>query len=210
MRPYNPFSLQSMTPVVKYIIIINVAVHFVKWLLMSAFGIDLNALFALNYNLPNFYGHQFITYMFLHDDSNIWHLIYNMLMLWMFGNIIENTLGSKRFLLFYLICGVGSAFTYIATNYLTSPHPQFILAGASGAVYGVMFAFGFLFPNMLVYLYFLIPIKAKYIIIFLVLVELWMGIQNNPLDNVAHFAHLGGMLFAFVCLKYWKIPRIRY
>lgn len=205
MRQFNPMSTQIMTPVVKWIIIINVALHIIK----LYFKLNLDVILGLNYGQNNFFWFQYLTHMFMHSSLGLSHLIYNMLMLWMFGSVIENILGSKRFLMFYLICGLGAAFTFqIVEAYLSTGPLRFSLIGASGAVFGVMFAFGFLFPNMRIYLYFLFPIKAKYLIIFAVIGEIWLGIQNNPMDNVAHFAHLGGMLFAFILLKYWKIPRM--
>lgn len=211
MRQYNPFGFQMMTPVVKWIIIINVALHILKIFLANIYYINLDALLGLNYGLPNFYWFQYLTHMFMHSTAGLSHLIYNMLMLWMFGTIVENYLGSKRFLLFYLICGLGAAFAFIGVEAMMSTGPvRAMLIGASGAVFGVMFAFGYLFPNMRIYLYFLFPIKAKYLIIFAAIGELWMGIQNNPVDNVAHFAHLGGMVLAFILLKIWKTPRIMY
>ena len=80
--------------------------------------------------------------------------------------------------------------------------------GASGAIYGLLMAFGFLFPNQVIYVYFLFPLKAKYLVVILGAAELFMGLQNNPADNVAHFAHLGGMIFGFILLKLWKVQRI--
>ncbi|QQS31407.1 MAG: rhomboid family intramembrane serine protease [Sphingobacteriales bacterium] len=206
-----------------------------------------------------------------------------MFTLWMFGSVLENIWGGKRFLTFYLLTGLGAAFLYSLTSYfellpdinlmnaflnnpgsdsllnLTQNH-RFVVSegfnydiykqylgfeenfskfanapdnklllndmvrfihdykeyflnlrvavGASGAVYGLLMAYGIMFPNQLLYVYFLIPIKAKYLVIILGLAELFLGMRNSPGDNVAHYAHLGGMLFGFILLRFWKQRRI--
>jgi membrane associated rhomboid family serine protease len=199
------------------------------------------------------------------------HIFSNMLALWMFGSVLENFFGSKRFLEYYILTGLGAAFLHMGVQYLEmapflqhvneyvanpsigrfsafisndvpeSLHPQFnqVLSywqsnpgnpeakqgsvaivkqlselksniptvGASGAVFGLLLAFGMMFPNALIYLYFFLPVKAKYFVFFYGLFELYSGIANNPADNVAHFAHLGGMIIGFILIKMWKIKR---
>tara|TARA_B100000767_G_scaffold155040_1_gene145810 strand:- start:152 stop:646 length:495 start_codon:yes stop_codon:yes gene_type:complete len=157
-----------------------------------------------------------------------------MFALWMFGKILENVWGGKRFLIYYMITGIGAAFVHLAVcQYqiieLANGFPELMeiakngryntgnmnslrltqlvntpTVGASGAVFGILLAFGMLFPNTLLYIYFAIPVKAKYFVIVYGIMELYAGISNNPADNVAHFAHLGGMLFGFLLLKYWQ------
>ena len=162
------------------------------------------------------------------------HLFFNMFALWMFGKILENIWGEKRFLIYYMITGIGAAFIHLLISQyqiisisnqipelvsiaiegkynpsipLSKKLTQLIITptvGASGAVFGLLLAFGMLFPNALLYLYFAIPIKAKYFVIGYGILELYAGISNNPADNVAHFAHLGGMIFGYILIKYWK------
>tara|TARA_Y100001934_G_C12140333_1_gene672231 strand:- start:479 stop:940 length:462 start_codon:yes stop_codon:yes gene_type:complete len=148
-----------------------------------------------------------------------------MFAVWMFGSHIENRWGSKRFLNYYLLTGLGAAFLhYLIFHFYTLPgipsqvysntfpltaYEYFlqnsVVVGASGSLFGILLAFGVLFPNTLLYLYFAIPIKAKYFVIGYGLLELFSGISNNPGDNVAHFAHLGGMLFGLLIFGYWKL-----
>ena len=162
------------------------------------------------------------------------HLFFNMFALWMFGKILENIWGEKRFLIYYMITGIGAAFIHLLISQyqiisisnqipelvsiaiegkynpsipLSKKLTQLIITptvGASGAVFGLLLAFGMLFPNALLYLYFAIPIKAKYFVIGYGILELYAGISNNPADNVAYFAHLGGMIFGYILIKYWK------
>jgi membrane associated rhomboid family serine protease len=188
----------------------------------------------------DFMPHQLVTHIFMH--GNFTHLFFNMFALWMFGKVLENVWGGKRFLIYYMITGLGAAAihlgvsqyeimslqTQISTtdlnrllnegknilennqNYINPIMSKLNLliytptVGASGAVFGVLLAFGMLFPNALLYIYLAIPIKAKYFVILYGLLELYAGISNNPADNVAHFAHLGGMIFGFLLIKYWR------
>ena len=165
-----------------------------------------------------------------------------MFALWMFGNTLENYWGPKRFLIYYMVTGIGAAVIQMTVAYirlvplyeLVSPDTLHLImteganalqnnqnfidpiagemnllintptVGASGAVFGILLAFGMLFPNTMLYIYFAIPIKAKYFVILYGAMELYSGLSNNPGDNVAHFAHLGGMLFGFILIKYWQ------
>jgi membrane associated rhomboid family serine protease len=174
---------------------------------------------------------QMITYMFLH--ANFWHLFFNMFGLYMFGRILEEVLGPKRFLFYYFITGLGAAIVQ-QLMWTIEIHPiiesvnaqlgngaaadllaqkemflnQFITIGASGAVFGLLLAFGMMFPDQPLFLMFIpIPIKAKYFVIGYAVFELVFGVGNFSFDNVAHFAHLGGMLFGFFVLLYWRKKR---
>lgn len=205
----------SLLPeVVKNLLIINGLFYLAK-IGLRGFGIDMESLMGLHYfKSENFHVYQIITYMFMHADFS--HIFFNMFGLWMFGTSIENLWGPKRFLIYYLITGVGAAIIHYAIihfqvlqieqssvllNYNSIPP----VIGASGSVFGVLLAFGMMFPNQYIYLYFLVPIKAKYIIIGLALYELYRGVFVQ--DNVANFAHLGGMLFGFILIKIWQKQR---
>ena len=137
--------------------------------------------------------------MFLH--AGIDHIFFNMFALWMFGYVLENYWGTRRFVTYYLICGIGAAITHIAMSLLFNM-PVAPTVGASGAVYGILLAFGMMFPNERIYLYFLMPIKAKWFVIGYAAIELFEGFFRA--DNVAHFAHLGGMLFGLILILVWK------
>jgi membrane associated rhomboid family serine protease len=244
-------------------------------------GIDLADYLGLHYFESHYFrSWQLLTHLFMHGSYNdlngtFWHIFSNMFALWMFGSVLENVWGPKRFIIFYLVCGLGAALCHLGVlhfeyssiekafhSYQENPNVanfdlflkqhvpndnQFAgrlwsfdqqwlqmpeatngpsdsklliseylyggplnkgifdepTVGASGAVFGVLFAFGYLFPNTLLYLYFLVPIKAKWIVAAYALFELYSGIRNSAGDNIAHFAHLGGMLFAFILLKIW-------
>lgn len=181
-------------PVIKFLLVSNA----VLWLLLDIFL----APFTLH-NVPifvilteylalwplghNFWPWQLLTYMFIH--GGFWHLFFNMLALWMFGTELEHGWGSKRFALFYLACGIGGGITNLLVAPLLGQAAPTV--GASGAVFGVLLAFGVMFPERPIYLYFLLPIKAKYFIAFYILLELFFGVTGTS-DGVAHFAHLGG------------------
>ena len=221
MYEYRPTrSASGLPPVVKNLLIINCLVAALGLVLWNAFKIDIADFFALYFPTSDHFGiWQPITYQFLHGNvqslnATIMHLFSNMLALWIFGTVLEPLWGSRRFLFFYLFCGVGAGLCQLGVQayQLSQMEPamrQFMVAesatvGASGAVFGILFAFGYLFPNTLLYFYFLVPIKAKWVVAGYIVFELYSGINNNPVDPVAHFAHLGGVLFAFILLKVWK------
>ncbi len=223
-QQFRNIGANSLSPVIKNLIIIN-SLMFLLTLAMERMNIDLNFVLGLFYwESPFFRPWQLITHMFMHGGFT--HLLFNMFALWMIGTPVENVLGAKKFLLLYFISGLGAAlcqmlvthfmvadFMTLAQTYpdqfaslLTQPYSPINvpMVGASGAVYGALFAFGYMFPNAIVQIYFLIPMKAKYFVAILAVIGLVSGISNSPGDNVAHFAHLGGMLFAFFILAYWK------
>jgi membrane associated rhomboid family serine protease len=148
--------------------------------------------------------------MFLHADIS--HILFNMLAVWMFGATLENAWGSRRYLIYYLVCGVGAAIIQECVWSLMPFHTLQLeylnTIGASGAVFGILFAFGWLFPDTPMFILFIpIPIRARTIVIIYALVELFAGMGNmmgTHIDNVAHFAHLGGMLFGWLLLLYWR------
>ena len=237
---YRPTSFSQLPEVVKNLLIIN-GLLFLATISLESYGINLTRWFALHqFQSEDFMPHQLITHFFMH--ANFTHLLFNMFALWMFGKILENVWGGKRFLTYYIITGFGAAIIHILfvqyqiseiSSMLNTKLVSEVLnadpttqingtpleisrmqnlyalintptVGASGAVFGILLAFGMLFPNTLLYIYFAIPVKAKYFVIFYGLIELYLGFINNPNDNVAHFAHLGGMLFGFILLKYWQ------
>jgi len=205
---------QILPPVVKNLLIINVLLFLATTTLRTQ-GIDLREILGL-YHLQsdNFKTWQIISHMFMHGDFT--HLFFNMFAVWMFGTQLENLWGSRRFLNYYILTGFGAAIVHflIFHFYELSTLPEYyqnilitkhIVLGASGCLFGLLVAFGLLFPNtMLFFLFIPFPIKAKYFVIIYGLAELYYGIQNSPSDNIAHFAHLGGMLFGFLIIKYWQ------
>jgi len=226
MNSYQkPGLLNSIPPVTRNILIINV----IAWLATLAFSrtnIDLVRMFGLHYFLSSdFKIYQLVTYMFLHDPNFWGHIFFNMFAVYMFGQVIENTWGAKRFLFFYFVTGIGaglmqefvwflnlqelSNYQFVLVEQTRVPVEeylnQFVTIGASGAVFGILIAFGMMYPNVPLMLIFLpIPIKAKYFVVLYGLVELFMGFGNFGWDNVAHFAHLGGMLFGLIMVLYWR------
>lgn len=233
--------LLDIPPVVKNIIIINVLFFLAKYGLGSAFHINLDHVLGLFFvKSTQFQPYQLVTHMFMH--GGLMHIFFNMIMLWMFGRIIESVWGPKRFFIFYFVTGLGAAFfqivvTYIRFTIVANQLPEetinivinegyqimkngqyytdgllnklnlitnSVTIGASGAVFGVVLAFGMLFPNtQLMLLFPPIPIKAKYAAVLM----LGLGIMLDFRGNVAHFAHLGGMVFGYILIKYWKKDR---
>ena len=219
---YSEFKM--MPTVTKNLIIINVLVFF-GTLVAQRYGIDLTNYLGLHFFLASdFNPAQLITYMFMHGGFT--HLFFNMFAVWMFGRILEQVWGPKRFLFYYLACGIGagliqelvqyihyetvlSAYDSVNTGYSIIPMEEYLnmmtTVGASGAVYAILLGFGMLFPNQPMFVFPLpFPIKAKYFVIGYALIELFSGLANNPGDNVAHFAHLGGMIFGFILIMYWR------
>jgi membrane associated rhomboid family serine protease len=201
-RPSFFGGFRFFPPVIKWLLIVNVAVWLLFDLLLSPFtlrGVPIFEVLAAYLALwplgTHFYPWQILTYMFMH--GGFLHLFFNMLALWMFGMELEHLWGSKRFLTFYLLCGIGGALS----NLLIAPLVGQVgpTVGASGAVFGVLLAFGVLFPDRPIYLYFFLPIRAKYFVAFYIAWELFLGVTQTS-DGVAHFAHLGGAAVGFLYL----------
>jgi len=271
---YRPARFNLLPEVVKNLLIINGIFYLATFVLKNQ-GIDLVDMLGLHYfQSEKFRSYQFVTYMFMHGSFA--HILFNMLAVWMFGAAIENIWGSRRFLTYYLLTGLGAAILHygvvyfemrpalnVVNDYIENPdieklqsfttseafrsfqsedmvgnynsfREQFnqayvsdpkaalqisvdymksfkadllnapVVVGASGAIFGLLLAYGMLFPNSLIFIYMLIPIKAKYFVIIYGALELFSGILKVPGDNVAHFAHLGGLLFGFLLIQYWK------
>lgn len=231
----------GLPPVVKNIIMVNVLLLLAYYAVRSVFGVDLNSILGLYFpKSESFKPVQILTHMFMH--AGIWHLFFNMYALFIFGQVLENVWGPKRFLIYYMVCGLGAALvheTVIAFEYakimkIISPEQlQIVLdegadilregkvytnntmqdlqlllntptVGASGAVFGILLAFGILFPNtQLMLLFPPIPIKAKYFVLAYGAIELYLAF-TQPGSNIAHAAHLGGMLFGYILIRYWR------
>jgi|SRR6218665_330192 len=273
-NPYRPSGFGYLPVVTKNIIIINVLVFLLTKVLMMQ-GFDLTAYLGLHYyQAPAFKPHQFITYIFMHGD--IRHILFNMLGVFIFGQVLEQLWGPKRYLIFYILTGLGAALAQyviiyfstgpvidaievvqnnltqksfealfnepaiqngisgsfvsefnifvnqynaalkenspralsLASQFLIDYKNQFlnsqVIIGASGSLFGLLGAFGMLFPNRELYLYFLFPVKAKWLVIAYGAFELFSGIRNDPMDNVAHFAHIGGLLVGVVIVLIWR------
>lgn len=235
--------MNNTPTVTKNLIIINVLCFFGA-IVAEKYGINLNDVLGLHYfESEKFRLYQLFTYMFMH--SGFEHIFFNMFAVWMFGRILETVWGPQRFLLYYVLCGMGAGMVQEVTQYfefvpymsdmaqLSTYAPEAIVpingvshtagqwlamyervisvptVGASGAVYAILMAFGMLFPNQEIFIFPLpMPIKAKWLIIGYFLIELGMGIMSN--DGVAHFAHLGGMIFGFLLILYWRKRGNRY
>ncbi|BCG54765.1 rhomboid family intramembrane serine protease [Alistipes indistinctus] len=212
-------------PVVKNLIIINALFFLAEVILPNGLGdLLIDKLGLYPWQSPNFRLYQLITHMFLH--GGIAHLFMNMFALWMFGRTLEYDMGSKRFLIYYMITGIGAGLLQMGVSWIEisrlqaaahemgamTPDMQSMIAvranvvtiGASGAVFGVLLAFGMMYPNAMIMLLIPpIPIKAKYFVIGYGLLELSLGFTGAQ-SGVAHFAHVGGMIFGFFLLYYWK------
>lgn len=253
MTEFRPGRFQILPTIIKNLLIINVLVFLAQITIGKDTGFLENTFALHTWQSPLFRPWQFITHMFMHGGWE--HLFFNMFALWMFGSVLENLWGPKKFLTFYLICGLGAALCHMGVLYFEMQHfidqynainissptyvqdlthfiqennflnglpsqfsnnipgfAQFLYdqklneatLGASGAIFGCLAAFGFLFPNTYIYLYFFIPIKAKWFVIFYAAFELYMTVQKSAGDNVAHIAHLGGALFGIILVYYWK------
>lgn len=266
-QQYSPQGFKMLPQGVKHLMIINVILFIASLVFRSSLNIDLDRWLALYYiGSDNFRPWQYLTYMFMH--GSIEHIFFNMFALWMFGYILENLWGTKRFLIYYLLCGIGAGVVHIlfvgissapvlaAINaYAANPSPDALLqiysthfegivnphwvtevtnawrggqvgdfgyettkalmkvyndaiigiptVGASGSIYGILLAFGMMFPNERIYLYFIMPIKAKWFVIGYAVIELITGVMGTN-DGIAHFAHLGGMLVGLILILLWR------
>jgi len=259
MQQYTPGRFSILPPVVKNLLIIN-GLFYLATIVLNRFDIHLVDILGLRYfGSDLFKPFQLVTYMFMHSDQSFTHILFNMFALWMFGYAIENFWGPKRFLIYYLITGIGAALLHYGVfylehmkflvpinDYLSNPESMEykekvayilrnltippmtaeninveivetikakildapVVVGASGAVFGILLAFGVMFPNTVIYLYFAFPIKAKWFVVLYGVLELYFGISNKGEGGVAHFAHIGGMLIGLILLKYWKVKRL--
>ncbi len=272
---YRPNAFGGLPVVTKNILIINVIMFLLTVALQSTQNIDLAKYLGLHYpTAPDFKPHQFVTYIFMHGSFS--HILFNMLAVYIFGQVLEQIWGPKRYLIFYILTGFGAALAqYIVTYFSIGPlidsiqavqnnltpdtfgelfaSPQFqrnvsddfvfefnsfikqynaalhenpgramglasqflldfknqylnahVVVGASGSLFGLLGAFGMLFPNRMLYLYFLFPVKAKWLVIAYGAIELFSGLRSNPGDNVAHFAHLGGLFVGIIIVLIWR------
>lgn len=277
-QQYSPSNFSILPPVVKNLLIINGLFFMATLAFGNFFHIDLINLLGLRYyESDQFHFYQIVTYMFMHSTENFGHIFFNMFALWMFGSTLENYWGGKKFLVYYLLTGIGAAVThYIVVYFQISPDLHLLdaciqdptlanvtdlwsdhhfafrresidmqsafqifkqnyglllsgndsatvqgainaflvdyreyyvglpnIVGASGSVFGILLAFGMMFPNAKIYLYFLFPIKAKWFVIVYGALELYFGISGTN-DGIAHFAHLGGMIFGIILILLWK------
>ena len=237
--------ISNMPPVTKNIIIINALIWLVE-VISPSFGLNgiIRHLGLHFVGAPHFNPVQIITYMFVHDQHTFFHVFFNMLTLFFFGPMLERIWGSRKFLFYYMVCGVGAALIqegvwalewkseyldgiaklngltkseaakmvqdYIArgdsgvASAIDAFKNSMVTVGASGAIFGILLGFAFIFPNMPLYLFFIpVPIKAKYIVAGYAVIEFFCGVSGS-MSTVAHFAHLGGMLFGLIILLYWK------
>lgn len=278
---YRPSGFNVLPPVVKNLLIINGLFFLATLVFEMKLNIDLTSILGLHYFFSeDFRPYQVITYMFMHGSFA--HIFFNMFALWMFGNVLESYWGGKRFLIYFIVCGMGAALLHytihyfeiqptlqVLNDYIANPatdkfkacfdsgifdfsgieskekfqtifsdyQAQFIsgdteralqtsidfvleykkeflnapvVVGASGSVFGLLLAFGMLFPNSMIYMYFLFPIKAKWFVILYGAIELFGAINPSQGDNIAHYAHLGGMLFGFILIKIWQKGKNRF
>ena len=204
--------MKNLPIVTKSLLVANIALWLLTVLLQRS-GVPLVSILGLfNYHSPYFHWWQPLTYMFMH--SNFSHLFFNMFAVLMFGPVLEREWGTWKYLIYYIICGLGAAFTQEVVWSLMGTDVA-VTIGASGAVFGILLAFGWFFPDVPMFIIFIpIPIRARIFVIIYAVIELFAGIANISGDNVAHFAHLGGMLFGLILLVFWRygsnwhLPRI--
>jgi membrane associated rhomboid family serine protease len=197
-------SYDRFPPIVKNLIIINVLVFVAQMVFDDKYL--LTAKIALwPVATPYFEPYQVFTHMFAHSTNFIFHIIFNMLVLYSFGRVLENLWGPKRFLFFYLASGVGAAAAHLIMQHLMNPNLPVPAVGASGAIMGVFVAFAYLFPNTeLMIMPIPIPIKAKWLALAYIGFDLLGGFGKFAGSNIAHFAHLGGALTGFLIVLYWN------
>ena len=200
MSDFRSYRADSFPPIVKNLLIINVLV-FVAQNLLPAEYLVTGRLALWPVKSDFFYPYQIATHMFTH--ASFTHLLFNMFSLWIFGQVLENVWGPKRFLFFYLVCGVGAAALHLLIQYLTGSGAPTV--GASGAIMGLMAAFAYLFPNRELYIMFIpVPVKAKWAVLGYAAIDLFGGVAKVSGDNTAHFAHLGGALTGFILVLIWN------
>ena len=197
---YNRYQFSfgyGLTPMIKKLIILMAALFLLQGVVNHRITLYLGLVPLLVWK--KFFLWQLVTYIFLH--GGISHILFNLLALWMFGGELESYWGSGKFLRYFLFCGIGAGLCTV----VFSPYQFLPVIGASGAIYGILLAFGWLFPNRLIYVYFLVPIPAKYFVIIFGLIELYASMQGTG-GGVAHLTHLGGLIFGILYMAY---PTIR-
>ncbi|MBK6340775.1 MAG: rhomboid family intramembrane serine protease [Bacteroidetes bacterium] len=208
----NMLRYEKLPDVTKNLIILNAVV----FLATSLNGGLLPILGLYSIFDERFHPYQLVTHLFTH--ANLMHIFFNMFTLYMFGRVLENVLGPKRFAILYFATGLGAVLLNVFLDFLqlqgiinfnTDVNISFSI-GASGAVYGIMVAFAMLFPNTELLIYFIVPLKAKVFIPLLILAEIYMEVSRSPGDNVGHAAHLGGALIGFIVIKIWSKDRTRF
>lgn len=216
--------MNNIPSITKNLLIINVLAFFATWVFEKQ-GLDLTATFGLHFFMAkDFSFYQLVTYLFMH--GSFMHLFFNMFAVWMFGTVMERVWGPKRFLIYYLVCGIGAGIIQEGVQYINYANENlaaydFVMTssgritteaylnlwttvGASGSVYAILLAFGMTFPNERMFIIpFPFPIKAKWLIGGYIVIEVWSAL-NTPGDGIAHMAHLGGMLFGFLLIRYWR------
>lgn len=219
--------MRNIPTITKNLLIINILAFLAMYVIKGSTGADLNNIFGLHFFMASdFQVYQLVTYMFMH--ANFEHILFNMFALWMFGCVVENVWGPKKFLFYYIFCGIGAGFLQEIAQffwvYYTFDSQQplgmfeaigvmqelshslngLTTVGASGAIYAILLAFGMLFPEERIFIFPLpIPIKAKWFVMGYAGIELFSALAT-PGDNVAHLAHLGGMIFGFFLIRYWR------
>lgn len=198
---HDPIDFRGLPPSLKTLILLNAGVF-----LVQSLGYPLVSLLGLvpervaQWPLPEFW--RLVTYLFLH--GGFLHLLFNLFALWMFGMPVESQWGGGEFLKYYFLCGLGAALTSVALD----PHSTIPIIGASGPVYGLLVAFAMLYPDAVVYLYFLIPVKAAHMAILFGIVEFFMG-ASHATPGVARFAHLGGMVTGYLYIRWWWVWKLK-
>ena len=216
--------MNNLPTVTKNLLIINVLCFFGAFVAEERFGLNLNDILGLHFFMASdFKLFQLVTYMFMHAD--MYHIFFNMFAVWMFGRTLEMVMGPKRFLIYYMVCGIGaglvqevvqyaeyamtlSHYSGVDTGISVIPMAEYLnmmtTVGASGAVYGILLAFGMLFPNTHMFVFPIpFPIKAKFFVMGYAVIELLSGLGTSN-DGIGHFAHLGGMIFGFFLILYWR------
>jgi len=215
----NNMLQRPLPPITKNLLILNVLMFVLTFMIFDEH--DMTQQFGLHYfGFSTFKPLQLFTYMFMH--GGLMHIFFNIMGVYMFGAALEDRLGPQRFLILYLVAGFGAAILQLAiTHYELKPfidtyglyevqaQMDVPMVGASGSLFGLLAGFGMLFPNVELLMLFLpIPIKAKYFVLIYGAIELFSGIAGRAGDNVAHFAHVGGAIFGFLLIKYWKSKTI--
>jgi rhomboid-like protein len=233
MNGYNQSPFANITPVVKNLLIINILFFIGTYTVGKFIPNIIDLLPAYYFGSPKFRPWEIITYMFMHGGFT--HIFFNMFALFSFGPILEYAMGSKRFFNFYFLCGIGGVICHILvaayqvhaiTGAFTIAHPEMDstffqygergeelysayngqIVGASAAIFGLLVAFGMMYPNLELMIMFIpVPVKAKYIIPVYIVIELFLGYEKFSWDNVAHFAHLGGALIGYIMVKIWRL-----